>query len=362
MEIQYDYKVTEALTPMSFIPKARDLTFSDVRKVLEECLWENHPNASSSQHKIQYFGRKQWQGKEDRYYSAQKRETHLINLCQHLRECVRKTDSQISEIDSALSSAFECCIILDDCRVRLGDPELSEDAIALRAYDILKRLPSWPLALMDLPSNLDDQYFLIQDPLSHVAGHSWETLKVSNHLSVIIIQMALSAVGSVRHDADGCPNELAEILETASRLAAEETLEFGKNEWFIVRAAIWSSWQRAVMLCFYFDLTENLNEGFNINYSSQPYLLETTPVPNLPVRKMSELYATKGKAESMCSWAFELLRKDPVCLGMDFRTFHDRYQQLWGASVSRCRPESGTSCLGKDLEECRRFKGLIMYD
>lgn len=362
LESRYDYKVTETSTPMSFVPKARDLTFSDVRKVLEECLWKNPPDASSSQHKIQFFGVKRWQGKKVPYYSLQKREKDLFNLCQHLRECVRKTDSHISEIDSAVSSAFQCYIILNQCRVRLGDPELSEDAISLRAYDVLRRLPSCPLDLMDLPSNLDDQYFFVQDPLSHVAGHSWETLKVSNYLSVIIIQMALSAVGSVRPYPDGCPNELAEILETASRLAAEETLESGKKEWFIVRAAIWSSWQRAVMLCFYFDLSDNLNEGFNITYDSQPHLRETTPVPNLSVRKMSELYASKGKAESMCSWAFELLRKDPVCLGMDFRAFHDRYQQLWGMSVPRCRPESGTSCLGKDPEDCRRFKGLIIYN
>lgn len=347
---------------MSFIPRVGDLTFSDVRKILEACLWENPPNATPSERENPTFSTKQWQGWENPHYSAQKREEHLINLCQHLRESVRKTDSHISEINSALSSVFQCRIILTESRIIHGDPQLSEDAIALRAYEILRRLPSCPLDLIDLPSNLDTKYFLIQDSLSHAAGYSWETLKASNYLSVIIVQMALSGVGLVPRDKDACPNELAEILAMASHLAAEETSEFEKKEWFIVRAAIWSSWQRAVMLCFYFDLSENLNAGFNVTYTSQPNLRETTPAPNLSVRKMSELYATKGKVDSMCSWAFDLLRKDPVCLGMDFRTFHHRYQQLWGMSASRCRPEFGTSCLGKDPDECRRFKGLIVCD
>lgn len=345
---------------MSFIPRVGDLTFSDVRKILDECLWENPPNVPFPGRKRSTFSTKKWQ--EDLCYSVQKREKHIINLCQHLRECVRKTDSHISEIDSALSSVFQCRIVLEDCRTLHGDPELSEDAIAFRAYDILRRLPSCPLDLIDLPSNLDGKYVLIQDSLSHIAGPSWETLKVSNYLSVIIVQLALSRVGFVSQYTDACPNELAEILAMVSHLAAEETSEFETKEWFIVRAAIWSSWQRAVMLCFYFNLSENLEAGFAPTYTSQHNLRETTPSPNLSVRKMSELYATKGKVDSMCSWAFNLLRKDPVCLGMDFRTFHHRYQQLWGMSRSRCKPESGTSCLGKDPDECRRFNGLIVCD
>lgn len=231
-----------------------------------------------------------------------------------------------------------------------------------RALNILRRLPSSPLALMDFPSNLDAQYFLVKDPRCTVANCSWDNLKASNYLSVSIVEMILFKVGYPGLQIDKCPNELAEILDTASRLSAEATDDFDKNGWFIVRAAIWSSWQRAVMLCYYFDVSDSLNSGFLFDESFQPHLRQTTPVPNLSVRELSERYATNGKADSICSWAFTLLRRDPVCLGMDFRTFHHRYQQLWEKSVPRCNPESGTSCHGKDPEDCRRFVSLVVYD
>lgn len=346
---------------MSFVSRAQDLTFFDVQKVLEECLWENPPNASFLEQQMSNFDVKQWQGVSN-YYFAQKREKHYVDICYHLLECVRKSDYHISEIDSVLFSLFECRIIPSDYRLKHDDPELFKDIIALRAYDILKRLPSCPLNLINLSSNLDAQYFFIQNPHPDVAGWSWETLKASNYLSHIIIQMILSRVAIISTYNDACPNELAQILETASRLAAETTSEFAKSEWFIVRAVLWTSWQRAVMLCFYFDLSEQLNKGFDGIEDFQSHLLEITPILNLFVRKMSKLYAAKAKADSMCSWAFNHLRSDPVCIGMDFRTFHNSYRLLWGTSVPRCRPESGTSCLGKDPGACRRFEGLIVCD
>ena len=77
---------------------------------------------------------------------------------------------------------------------------------------------------------------------------------------------------------------------------------------------------------------------------------------------MSSLYAADGKAQYMCSWAFELLRTEPVCLGMDFRTFHQRYLQLWRNATARCKKGSPVPCAGNSPNNCWRFRGMMIKD
>lgn len=63
----------------------------------------------------------------------------------------------------------------------------------------------------------------------------------------------------------------------------------------------------------------------------------------------------------MCGWAFELLRGHPVCIGMDFRRFHQRYSETVRSQPGRCIPNQPlASCKGDQPGSCQRFKGMFI--
>ena len=63
----------------------------------------------------------------------------------------------------------------------------------------------------------------------------------------------------------------------------------------------------------------------------------------------------------MCSWAFELLRTQPSCIGTDSRGFHERFKLAWGRQLGRCR-DGRLPCMGQGLRYCQRFVGLEIQD
>ena len=73
---------------------------------------------------------------------------------------------------------------------------------------------------------------------------------------------------------------------------------------------------------------------------------------------MSRRYATLIKPLYMCGWAFELLRSNPICIGLDFRRFFLRYSMAFGDRPGRCLRESHASCKGDESGKCQRFKGM----
>lgn len=340
------------------VPGIESITLSRVREILEPCLRRKGPKLLDKTQP--YFHPRSddyWQGA--RSNRVQRYESYRIDLCRQLRECVAKPNSHVTEIDAVLSSAFECYISLDYFpRSRVP----TVDEVVQRAHSILKRLPLTSLEMMNLPSGLDSRYFLTEEVRSDIVSNLWDLLKVSNWISISIIKITLLGVAYPSATLDDSANEFAQIFETASRLAAEASSKIEVHEWFVVRAAIWSLWHRTITLCLYFELCENLRTGFSSEYDFLPHLRDPLVVSNTSIRKEYEHCATKHKANSMCSWAFGLLLKSSVSLGMDFRTFHYRYQQIWSQSSSRCRLDSDSPCLGRDPDECRRFKGLKVID
>ena len=249
-----------------------------------------------------------------------------------------------------------------------------EDEFALLAYDVLQRLPSRPLRLPGTPSDLDKRYFWDDDtsekesPAELIGSGTWGSLRVVASLSTTIIQMTLYIIISgpymEGHPIYDYPNKLAELLEKCSKLASRCVTSAEHQQWFIVRAALWSSWQRSVMLFLYGVLGKKILWAVHGRefWPDIKTLRSTRPNPGLSIHEMSTLYAAEEKARSMCSWAFELLRTDDTCLGMDFRTFHRRYLQLWRHAPARCAKGSPMPCTGKDPDDCWRFKGMVIKD
>ena len=155
---------------------------------------------------------------------------------------------------------------------------------------------------------------------------------------------------------------IAEILEVASRLSLAAKTEPVKQQWFIVRAFLWNSWQRCTMIYFFSILDRYLMSGFNDLDSELDFTLQgTVPSPQLSIQEISKLYAGSKKSKYMCGWAFELLRAHPVCIGMDFRRFHQRYSETFHNNHSRCiATHQESSCKGDHPDACQRFKGMFI--
>lgn len=363
---------------MSPIHKTESLTVKAIRSVLEDMVEYDSDDyflrcegqkKSTIPRMTATFAVPPWHGKWAQYFDAKDRNKYIIDTCKDLWRQAGDAEAHVSNIDELLSPLLECRVY-----VRGMEPGSFEDDFALRAYNILKRLPSRPLKLTSAPPIIDRQYFwddetsIIGSPSGPIGFAAWDSLRVAASLSVNIIQMTLYIVISGPYtfgrNVEDYPNILAELLEASSGLAPKCVSNAEHQQWFIVRAALWSSWQRSVMLYHYANLRDALEMrmGFTGNQRRRINLRSTNPNPGLSVHEMSNLQAAHGKARSMCSWAFELLRTEQVCLGMDFRTFHQRYLQLWGNAPARCKEGSPMPCAGKDPDGCWRFKGMVIKD
>lgn len=356
---------------MSPILKIESLTVKDVRRVLEDVVEYDSDRLLEKKHYIYpKISVPPWHGKWADYFASKDREQHIADTCKTLFRLAEEAETHVPQIDTLLSSLLEFRV-----HVRGVQPGSFEDDFARCAYDILKRLPFRPLELPGAPPDIDKRYFWDDEgsvrgsPTESIRSGTWESLRVAASLSAALIQMTfyfvISGENVFGHSMEDYPNILAELLETCSDLASQCVSSAEHQQWFIVRAALWSSWQRSVMLYHYANLRDVLlfRRGLGLgNRGNINNLRSTKPNPGLSIHEMSRLYAARGKARSMCSWAFELLRTETVCLGPDFRAFHRRYLQLWSHASARCKKGSHMPCAGKDPDGCWRFKGMVIKD
>lgn len=361
---------------MSLVSNIDSLTVKEVREVLEhtiEYVSDDYFYVPEGQDRSTFarispsFSVPPWHGQWGKYFAAKDRNKYIIDTCQNLRKWAEDPEAHVSCINAHLSSLLECRV-----SVRGVQPGSFENEFAIRAYRILKRLPFRPLELIGAPDNLDERYFVHDktprqgNPAEPLRSRTWGSLRIAASLSSGIVQMALYIVisgsdtfGNMIAD---YPDILAELLEACSGLASHCTSSAEQHQWYIVRAALWSSWQRSLMLYHYANLRDALERGLTGSQRLRISLRSTTPIPGLSIHEMSSLHAAHEKARSMCSWAFELLRTEPVCLSIDFRTFHHRYSQLWGNTPARCQKGSPMPCAGNDPDGCWRFKGMLIKD
>ena len=248
-----------------------------------------------------------------------------------------------------------------------NEPPLGlEDKITHRTLQMLERLPATSLELPGLPTRFPAAYYTRRRLQGDPHALSWEDLQVSSHLNTNVIRVALCTIihpwiskGKL------CEfiNYTAALLDTATQKSTTAKTRTARYKWFLVRAFLWTSWQRTVMIYLTFLLAQQLEGGFDDEVSSHAnFLRSTLPSPGVSVQDLSKRYATLGKSHHMCSWAFELLRNDPVCIGMDFRRFHKRYSSIFNPYPGRCTPNPMLSCKGDHPNSCKRFVGMIIAD
>ena len=290
-----------------------------------------------------------------RFFSNRDSELRAIRFCKELYGHDTPAPISVTRLDAMFSKVLKFKF----------EPLDDSQAIIERASDLLERMPAWPLEFDGIPADVPSEYRA--SSIAETASRDatlWEQLQVTTYVSTNVLRIALSAVMD-----PGCAlsvldttNIIAALLEIVSQLAL--IVSDGGILWrlFIVRAFLWTSWQRCQMIYFHFVANDELALGSSDRKIKPLTLRGTLPSPGLTIHAMSKQRASFEKSAYMCSWNFELLRINSVCVGMDFRRFHQRYNAAFGNYPARCVAGQMNACKGDSPKSCRRFHGMAIED
>ena len=293
-------------------------------------------------------------GRTHRFYTDSEQNERRESFCRELYAQVSDCESHCLRLDDRFSQIISCNFRTEKI-----------DDISDFAYRLLTRFPARPFHLLDVPPALSPDY-LVHSPPVPVEGDStatitlWRNLKVTSYISTNVIRTALVVAIDRVSAYQSLPmflNSIADLISTTSRLSLSADSELTRQSWFIVRAFLWTSWQRCTMIYFYSLFAGSLSSGFDDEIGTDLVLHGMQVSPGLSIQEMSRGYARLNKPRYMCGWAFELLRTDPICIGLDFRRFFYRYSIAFGDRPGRCL-SGGASCKGDEPGKCQRFRGM----
>ena len=297
---------------------------------------------------------------------GEEKAARVRSFCNELLDLVDESPLHTSRLDTKFSELLECHFQPTGKSSPLHDePSLDlEVEITKRTLQLLNRLPKTPLQLSDVPSGLPSIYYSCSTERKDSHTLAWHDLKVASYLSVNVIRVAMCTVIHPWISKGKIPefiNYVAELLDVAAQLYSSSKTSAARYRWFVVRSFIWASWQRSVMIYFSYLLAQHLDAGVDDGVSSSAVFMQSfSPVSGVSLQEMSRRYASVGKSHYMCAWAFQLLRSNPVCIGMDFRKFHRLYCGKFDRYPARCTPQGKCSCKGDHPHSCQRFVGMVI--
>lgn len=151
----------------------------------------------------------------------------------------------------------------------------------------------------------------------------------------------------------GIPEGFEDVLlksNTIKDILFDQVNDMLEQELYIVKAFLWSAWQRSVMLLFYYVVGVQLWQGPSSAWSG---LLSVHGLYRLSELQVDD-YRGEG-APYLCNWAFELLRTSRTSLALDFRRLISRFDDHFHGLKGRCIVGSEESCAGESPETCQRF-------
>ncbi len=273
--------------------------------------------------------------------------------------------THFASLDSALSERLACRY--QDSAI---NPKVSIEAAVAKASQLLMRLPAVPPQI-DLTSHIWGDPSKIKPLTGYLVGHisidessanprsPWAQLQVVSEISSVIFKLALLVTNSgngryslglsIRSFVDFV-SELIDAGSNASHLGSR--YEILENS--ILNAFLWTTWQRSLMLLYWFVLKTHLALGYNKEWDIMLALRGCSQLQNPSVR--ATLYSWANQSHGyMCTWAFQLLRSSRASVGLDFRRFHARFSALHAGKVARCQFESSHPCDGSHPLRCGRF-------
>lgn len=292
---------------------------------------------------------------EIRFFNSRDTKLRVINFCQELYDHGTPAPISVARLDTMFSEVFKFKF----------EPLEDSQAIIERASDLLERMPRWPLELDDIPIDVPSKY-----RASSIASRAsrdarlWEQLETTTFVSRNVLRVALSAVmdpGCIYGLLDTV-NIIAGLLEIIAQSASTDTNDETFWRLFIVRAFLWTSWQRCQMIYFHLIADSFLVNGSSDGKLGHLTLRGTLPSPRITIQELSRQRASLEKAAYMCGWNFELLRMNSICIGADFRRFHQRYNTAFGNYPARCLAGQTNACKGDSPKSCQRFQGMVIED
>ena len=149
-----------------------------------------------------------------------------------------------------------------------------------------------------------------------------------------------------------------QLLRLAFSLSLKSTDARDRPAWVIVKAFLWTHWQRMLMLTLWYRLDMQIYFGYD--YDSGNDIEGLGSIPDLHTYQIQVHLRELKMAPYMCSWAYELLRNDRASATNDLRHFHSCYNKLFSGRPARCKV-SQQQCKGGP-QNCQRFKGAVISD
>ena len=340
----------------SLLPGTTTFTLERIHSQLRHDSWTADPNTPEAgvppPFRCGGFGYS-LEGRVHRFLPDLEQNERRERFCRDLYEQALEPTSHCSRLDDRLSQIVSCNFRIE------GKNDISD-----HTYHLLTRLPARPLQLPDEPPALGPDYFnhgLPEDEHSTATVTFWDDLQVTSYVSANVTRAALLSV-IYPHMANQMLrpflDTVADLIGTASKLSSSADTELARQCWFVVRAFLWTSWQRCTMIYFSTFVGGYLGSGFDDHEGHSLILRGMDVSPGLSIQEMSRKYADLHKPKYMCGWAFELLRNNPICIGLDFRRFFFRYSMAFGDRPGRCLPDHRVSCKGDEPGNCQRFRGM----
>ena len=274
-----------------------------------------------------------------------------VKFCQDLHEMGVSESISVTDLDARFSKIF---------RFRF-EPLEESASIVDKATDLLEPLPARPLGLAETLPNA---------PPKFSAGNRahddfpWDNLQVTLFVDSNVLRAALSAVMD-----SGCTFSLLDMIDITTTLldiSSQQTSAVSDDDglWisFTIRALLWTSWQRLQMIYYQLVSDAFLRHGSSDGKTHKLTMRGTFPSPGITIHELSKQRANLQKSPYMCGWNFEVLRTNPVCIGADFRRFHQRFSSAFRDYSARCLAGKGSSCKGDSPKNCRRFQGMVIED
>lgn len=292
-------------------------------------------------------------GEGIRCFTNKDAKARAVSICKKLSGFGKPTPMSVTRLDADLSSVF---------RFKFETLEQAENFVQ-QAAELLGRMPAYPPALLDTPADAPRGYRA--SCLTNLAAKGnclWNELQVTTYVNDTVLRIVLAAV--VDHDCRrsllDISSILAALLEITSQLSHDAAALKASWRLFIVRAFLWTTWQRCQLIYFHLAARSAVLEGSPDNKKGDLFLRDTFPSPDTTLHEMSRLTSSIGKPKYMCGWNFELLRSNTVCIGADFRMFHQIYSSIFGSREARCLLGKAEACQGDSFKSCQRFQGMAI--
>lgn len=294
----------------------------------------------------------------------------LEALCTSLHSLLSDPATHYTAIDAKLAENFVYYAQASNL-----DPVISEDQAAQLASQLLSRLPAVPPKI-ELPhhvwgpssTNLErvERYCsckLPSDGNSQVLGDRpspWVELLVVSKISTVVARLALLVVttadsrANVAYSIKKFVNLISELIDTDNKMKMATDRKSSVED-SILQAFLWVTWQRSLMLFFWFILRHELGWGYDKDWNELLALRGCSLLMHPSIR--ATLHGDANQRHSyMCSWAFQVLRSSRASIGLDFRRSHERFGTLHQNRLARCQFQSHESCEGSHPMSCGRFQ------